>query len=61
GVGLGIVPRICARDQIALGRVQRISLPIGQMKRTLYRLRLPLRPVSAAALAFEGMLGTQTA
>lgn len=59
GAGLGIVPRICARDQIALGRVQRISLPIGQMKRMLYRLRLPLRPISAAALAFEGMLGAQ--
>ncbi len=57
GAGLGVVPRICARDQLALGRVRRFPLARDPIVRELYRLRLPQRPVSQAALAFEAMIG----
>ncbi len=62
GAGVGLVPRICARDQLALGRVRRLALEGGAaqrapIRRQLYRLRLPQRPVSTAALAFEALLG----
>lgn len=56
GTGLGLVPRICARDQLALGRVHRILPSKGPILRQLYRMRLPQRPVSHAALAFEALL-----
>ncbi|HEX4880355.1 MAG TPA: LysR family transcriptional regulator [Limnobacter sp.] len=58
GCGVGIVPKITARDQLALRRVVRFALRQGKMERTLYRLRLPHRPLSNAALAFEALLGT---
>jgi DNA-binding transcriptional LysR family regulator len=56
GAGLGLVPRICACDQLALGRVRRILPQRGPLLRQLYRMRLPQRPVSHAALAFEALL-----
>lgn len=56
GIGLGLVPRICARDQLALGRVRRYALGGGPYTRQLYRMRLPQRPVSQSALAFEALL-----
>lgn len=56
GTGFGLVPRICARDQLALGRVRRIMPGQGPIRRQLFRMRLPQRPVSHAALAFEALL-----
>jgi len=56
GVGLGLVPHICALDQLALGRVQRILPAKAPIRRQLYRVRLPQRPVSQAALAFEALI-----
>ena len=56
GLGFGLVPRICARDQLALGRVRRIMPAKGPLLRQLFRMRLPQRPVSHAALAFEALL-----
>lgn len=56
GIGLGVVPRICARDQLALGRVRKFGVGTGPITRQLYRLRLPHRPVSQSALAFESLL-----
>lgn len=56
GIGLGLVPRICARDQLALGRVRKFALGGGPYDRQLYRMRLPQRPVSQSALAFEALL-----
>ena len=57
GCGVGIVPKITARDQLALRRVKRFALGSGKMERPLFRLRLPHRPLSNAALAFEALLG----
>jgi DNA-binding transcriptional LysR family regulator len=56
GLGLGMVPRICAEDQIALGKVSELKLSSGDLTRELYRLRLPRRPISQAALAFEALI-----
>lgn len=56
GLGLGIVPRICARDQLALGRVRAIATDLGVIERSLFRVRLPQRPLSHAAVAFEALL-----
>ncbi|MBS0512679.1 MAG: LysR family transcriptional regulator [Proteobacteria bacterium] len=58
GIGLGMVPKICARDPLALGRLCSHVPASGRVQRQLYRLRLPHRPVSPAALAFEAMLAT---
>lgn len=60
GCGVGIVPKITARDQLALRRVKRFALGSGKMERPLYRLRLPHRPLSNAALALEALLGANT-
>lgn len=56
GIGLGVVPKICARDQLALGRVRKYNLGTGLIRRQLYRMRLPHRPVSQSALVFEALL-----
>ena len=61
GCGVGIVPKITARDQLALRRVKRFALGSGKMERPLFRLRLPHRPLSNAALAFEALLGPTVA
>jgi DNA-binding transcriptional LysR family regulator len=57
GLGLGLVPEAAAADAIALGRVQSIEIAEGEILRDLYRLRLPRRPVSQGALAFEALIG----
>ncbi|MDO6387749.1 MULTISPECIES: LysR family transcriptional regulator [unclassified Uliginosibacterium] len=57
GLGLGLVPELAAADAIALGRVQVVELVEGEISRELFRLRLPRRPVSQGALAFEAMIG----
>ncbi|QID19312.1 LysR family transcriptional regulator [Nitrogeniibacter mangrovi] len=61
GIGLGLVPRICARDQLALGRIRKHAIGAGPCMRQLYRMRLPRRPVSQPALAFEALLASRTA
>ncbi|MBT0962216.1 LysR substrate-binding domain-containing protein [Denitromonas iodatirespirans] len=61
GIGLGLVPRICARDQLALGRVRKHAIGSQACMRQLYRMRLPRRPVSQPALAFEALLAGRTA
>lgn len=57
GLGLGMVPQVTAADLLALGRVAELAPPQA-LSRTLYRLRLPRRPVSQAALAFEALLAS---
>lgn len=57
GLGLGLVPEVAAADAISLGRVQIVNLAEGEISRELYRLRLPRRPISQGALAFEAMIG----
>jgi DNA-binding transcriptional LysR family regulator len=61
GGGLGLVPRICARDQLALGRVRRLHPGGAAIQRTLYRIRLPERPLGPAALAFEALIANAQA
>lgn len=56
GHGYGFVPRICANDQLTLGRVHAIDVGLGPIRRQLYRLRLPERPTSQAAVAFEARI-----
>jgi len=58
GGGVSMVPRVSSADQIALGKVATLTLPGVQLSRQLYRLRLPRRPLSPAALAFEAMIAT---
>jgi DNA-binding transcriptional LysR family regulator len=58
GGGVSMVPRVSSADQIALGKVATLTLPGVQLTRQLYRLRLPRRPLSPAALAFEAMIAT---
>ncbi|HEX5125878.1 MAG TPA: LysR family transcriptional regulator [Rhodocyclaceae bacterium] len=58
GAGIGMVPRVCAQDQIELGRVAALKLESGAITRKLFRLRLPRRPVSQAAIAFEALIAT---
>lgn len=57
GLGLGIVPQVTAADLLALGRVCELTPPHA-LSRPLYRLRLPRRPVSQAALAFEALIAS---
>ncbi|MEC5398867.1 LysR substrate-binding domain-containing protein [Uliginosibacterium sp. H1] len=57
GAGLGLVPRVCAEGQLAMGLVMCLPLVGEAITRPLFRLRLPRRPVSQVALAFEAMLG----
>lgn len=57
GLGLGLVPQAAAADAIALGRIQAVDIAEGEVMRELYRLRLPRRPVSQGALAFEALIG----
>jgi DNA-binding transcriptional LysR family regulator len=58
GGGVSMVPRVSSADQIALGKVATLTLPGVTLTRQLYRLRLPRRPLSPAALAFEAMIAT---
>lgn len=56
GLGVGMVPEVAATDAIALGRIQSVELMEGEINRELFRLRLPRRPISQSALAFEAMI-----
>jgi DNA-binding transcriptional LysR family regulator len=57
GLGVGMVPAAAAADAMALGKVQSVELVEGEINRELFRLRLPRRPISQSALAFEAMIG----
>lgn len=59
GIGLGVVPRICARDQLKLGRIKQVDLGKPSIRRQLYRIRLQHRMVSQVAIAFEALLANQ--
>jgi DNA-binding transcriptional LysR family regulator len=61
GIGFGVVPRICARDQLSLGRLRMLVSGSAPVLRQFYRMRLPHRPVSQSALAFEALLARETA
>lgn len=61
GIGLGLVPRICARDQLRLGQVREVDIGKPAIQRQLYRVRLPHRTVSQVAIAFEALLSRKTA
>lgn len=56
-LGIAIVPEVAAADSLALGRIVTLELDAGALSRELYRLRLPRRPQSQGALAFEAMIG----
>ena len=56
GLGLAIVSRLAAADQLALGRVALVRVPDLAMRRALTRLRLVGREPSAAAQAFDQLL-----
>lgn len=60
GIGLGLVPRICARDQLRLGQVRQVDIGKPAIQRQLYRVRLPRRTVSQVAIAFEALLATKS-
>lgn len=61
GIGLGLVPRICARDQLRLGQVRQLDIRKPAIQRQLYRVRLPHRTISQAGIAFEAMLAKKSA
>lgn len=56
GIGLGLVPHVCARDQLQLGKVKQVDIGKPPIQRQLYRVRLPHRTISQAGIAFEAML-----
>jgi DNA-binding transcriptional LysR family regulator len=56
GLGLAIVSRASAADQLALGRIAGIEVTDLDVRRPLSRLRLRGAAPSAAAAAFEQML-----
>ena len=56
GFGVAIVSKAAARDQIALGRLQVVTVQGFSLHRTLSRLDLPGRQPSAAAAAFGKLL-----
>lgn len=56
GLGLAIVSRAAAADQLALGRIALVNVRGLTIRRTLTELRLRGRHASAATLAFESLL-----
>lgn len=56
GLGIGIVSRVAAADQIALGKLVVVPLAEMELRRPFYLLRLKGRPLSPAAAAFESFL-----
>jgi DNA-binding transcriptional LysR family regulator len=62
GLGLAIVSAATIRDQVALGKLEVIPIRGLEIKRTLWRLRIPGRLQVPAAAAFEKLLrGARTA
>jgi DNA-binding transcriptional LysR family regulator len=57
GVGVAIVSRAATRDQLAAGTLVILQAPELAIRRTLSRLALVGRVPSAAARAFEEVLG----
>ncbi len=57
GLGVAIVPEAAVHDQIAAGRLVSLRMAGLSVSRTLNRLSLPDRQPSAAAAAFERLLG----
>lgn len=56
GLGISIVSRMAAADQIALGKLVVVPLAEMELRRSFYLLRLKGRPLSPAAAAFENFL-----
>jgi DNA-binding transcriptional LysR family regulator len=56
GLGLAIVSRYAAADQLALGRIALVRLHGVELKRTLAELRLEGRKPSAPAVAFRDFM-----
>ncbi len=56
GLGVAIVSRVAAADQIALGGLRALPMEGGDPSRMLNRLRLRGRRPSPAAMAFEQLL-----
>lgn len=56
GLGIGIVSRVGAGDQLALGKLVVVPLAEMELRRPFYLLRLKGRPLSPAAAAFETFL-----
>lgn len=56
GLGLAIVSRAAAADQLALGTLRELRVQGMALRRRLTQLLLPGRRVSAAATAFEALL-----
>jgi DNA-binding transcriptional LysR family regulator len=56
GLGIGIVSRMAAADQIALRKLVVVPLAEMELRRSFYLLRLKGRPMSPAAAAFENFL-----
>ena len=56
GIGLGLVPSICARDQIKLKKIVKLDVGDFSVRRQLFSIRLPHRMLSQAAIAFEALL-----
>lgn len=59
GLGLAIVSRAAAADQIALGRIAVLDVPGLAIQRTLTQLRLRDRAASAAARELETLLAEE--
>ncbi len=58
GLGVAIVSKVAAADQIALGRLVVLPMQGGEVGRMLSRLRLIGRRASPAAMVFEALLDT---
>jgi DNA-binding transcriptional LysR family regulator len=56
GLGVAIVSRAAASDQLALGRIAVLPLADVRIRRAFTKLSLIGRPPSGAAIAFEAML-----
>ena len=62
GLGVAVVSRAAAADQLALGRLHVLPAgTAGAFRRTLSRLRLPGRRLSAVATAFDALLDAEPA
>ena len=55
-LGIAWVSREAAADQLALGKVRQLKISGFTLRRPFYWLRLPQRPLSPAARAFEKFL-----
>lgn len=56
GLGMGFISRLAVADQVALGRLCIVPVAELEVRTVFYLIRLPNRPVSPAAKAFETVL-----